>query len=139
MISVSALAGILLAPLCASAQLNEERASCDSGTMQTLVTKGYFAARHADWQKLIVIALTFNVSSGVCREPEQAITAALYGDFFGAIGFAHSNMRQKARELLKDGLEAAHTEINGGVMMDLSTKMLRRYDDLAAHPMDVPG
>ena len=130
---------LALAPIGARAQDENGQASCDPDQLQAVVTKGYYAARHADWQKLLIVALTLNFSSGVCKEHEQAFTAALYGDFFGAIGFRHTNMGKKADELLADGRSAARNAVDQGTMPRLAQKMLRRFDSLAAHPMDVPG
>ena len=129
---------LALAPIGASAQDENGQAHCDPDQLQTVITKGYYAARHADWRKLLVAALTLNFSSGVCKEHEQAFTAALYGDFFGAIGFRHSNMSKKADELLADGRDAARKGVERDIMPTLSRKMLRRFDALAAHPMSVP-
>jgi len=129
---------LALAPIGASAQDENGQAHCDPDQLQTVITKGYYAARHADWRKLLAAALTLNFSSGVCKEHEQAFTAALYGDFFGAIGFRHTNMGSKADELLADGRSAARNAVDQGTMPGLARKMLRRFDALAAHPMDVP-
>ena len=129
---------IAFGPLSASAQ-SDEKQSCDSSSLQAVITKGYDAAHRADWGTVLAAALTLNFSSGICKEPDKAYTSALYGDFFGAIGFRHRHYRKKADELLADGRGAARRSVEQGEMPELTRKMLRRFDALAAHPMDIPG
>jgi len=137
-LTITLIVVIGFAPLDASAQ-SDKKASCNADSMQAVISKGYQAAHRSDWRVVLSVALALNIGSGICTEKEQAITSALYGDFFGAIGFRHLSARKHANELLTDGRDGARRAVDQGLMPELSRKMLRRFDALAAHPMDVPG